>query len=278
MFNCILGTAFKVTYHCIFHLTDYFIGGLGSFRPSRPIFHDWIGHTLSQVSSMCSPCKCPNKAIKNAIKNITTKNTKKTLITLWNLENHLFFALPKIIFWIPRFHFSMTPVKMKRLEPKNPPNRQRKIIWSKPPWLWFQMLIFQGVQTFFRQNLTSKPASSAPHVADASASKSNDAWPVTKIANNPAVKRKGDWFISTNSSLAWVCQRHKTQISNFLGFWDSVSWPCLSPLLHNLVKVKFGFLSQKWIDCFPTVNQGFGNPQVIWVLLHVAEICERKFS
>lgn len=90
MFNCILGAAFKVTYHCIFHLADYFIDGLGSFRPSRPISHDWIGHTLSQVSSMCSPCKCPNKAIKNATKNITTKNTKNIDNTMEPRKSSLF--------------------------------------------------------------------------------------------------------------------------------------------------------------------------------------------
>ena len=86
----------------------------------------------------------------------------------------------------------MTPVKMKRLEPEISPIDKGKSSEANLHDFDFQMLIFQGVQTFFRQNLTSKPASSAPHVADASASKSNDAWPVTKIANNPAVKRKGD--------------------------------------------------------------------------------------
>ena len=77
------------------------------------------------------------------------KNAKNLLITIWNLENNLFFCLAKNYLLDSKVPFFDDNPENERLEPKN--HRTDKGKSSKPNLhdFDFQMLIFQGVQTFF---------------------------------------------------------------------------------------------------------------------------------
>ena len=136
----------------------YFLGALAIRIPSE-FQWPWMSRDMLTPPFFTSstPMKSPRKSLRHPYKLSRSGRSRHILLT-WLLvagnSNHewrCIFISPVWTFWMDFTAILMWKLNMVHLQ--SSPTLERKMIWTKPPWLIFQPLIFRRV-SFFGSHLS----------------------------------------------------------------------------------------------------------------------------